>query len=359
MNAIYSQNALDPTWKISYAEGRVVKADHTADRITVSVNGETLSDLPIVYESADGRPSSYAFSNNDSVVVRLYEGVPSHIIGFKEGLWPFVPMPADTYETATGMMSSGLFTQTGYIRSEKTLFKEIYRLMPRNSCDITQTNYIDQPVPADMTGQLYAVQQHRTTNVYSRLTRMYYGDELIYETYNEETFSGVFNGTRSNIIGAYKDPVSEEAFVIYQINTFTDWLPRTSGRVDFDFYVYSSLGVHQKLASAYSTITGASSPVYGECFNYYANGFYSEDETDTSIFICGFYICSVAPFTASNNTNVVAPSSTLQYVRFIHSWSPEGYDTALTVIPCAEDGTIELSGGEYAEPDLNLYCKKR
>jgi len=230
--------------------------------------------------------------------------------------------------------------------------------MPQNECSITQGNYINQPVPADMTGQLYAVQEHRTTNVYSRLTRMYYGYEFIYETYNEETFSGVFNGTRSNIIGAYKDPVSGEAFVIYQINTFTDWLPRTSGRVDFDFYIYSSLGLHRKLATAYSEITGVSSPVYGECLNYYPNGFYFEDTQGTSIFACEFYTCAVSPFTASNNTNVVSPSATLQYIRFIHSWSPEGNDTALTIYPCAEDGSIELPNGESLEAGVRLYCKK-
>ncbi len=359
MNAIHSLNALDPTERISYAEGRVVKADHAADKVTVSVNGGTFSDLPIVYESADGRPSSYAFANNDAVVVRLYEGTPSHITGFKDRLWPFIPMPAEAYETGSGIMSAGLFTQTDFVRSDKTAFKEIYREMPQNDCAITQANYIDQPVPDDMTGQLYAVQEHRTTSVYSRLTRMYYGDKFIYETYNEETFSGVFNGTRSNIIGAYKDPVSGEAFVIYQINTFTDWLPRKSGRVDFDFHIYSSLGLHQKLASAYSDITGTASPVYGECIGYYPNGFYFEDTPDTSIFACEFYTCSISPFTASNNTNVVSPSTTLQYIRFIHSWSQEGNDTALTIYPCTEDGKIELPGGEYADTDLYLYSKKR
>ncbi len=359
MNAIYSQNALDPTERISYAAGHVVKADHAADKVTVSINGETYSDLPIVYESADGRPSSYAFANNDSVVVRLYEGVPSHIIGFNDRLWAFIPMPAEVYETSSGIMSAGFLMQTDYIRSDRTAFNTAYRQMPRNTCEITQTNYIDQPVPDNMTGQLYAVQEHRTTDVYSRLTRMYYGDKFIYETYNEETFSGVFNGTRSNIVGAYKDPISGETFVIYQINTFTDWLPRKSGRVDFNFYVYSSLGLHQKLASAYSVITGTSSPVYGECLNYYPNGFYFEDVPGTSIFSCGFYICTVEPFTASNNTNVVSPSSILQYVRFTHSWAPEGQDTALTVLPCSEDGRVGLPNGEYAEPGINLYCKRR
>jgi len=356
---IYSQNALDPTENISYAEGRVTKTNHTENTVEVAVSGAAYGDLPIVYESADGKPESYAFSVSDTVVVRLYKGVPSHIIGFKDRLWSFVPMPAEVYETDNFIMSSGLLHRTELIRSQKAAFNRAYEAMKKRTCAVSTPTYINEPAPDDTNGKIYSLQVHQTTNVYTRLTRYYFGSEFIYETYNEETTSGVFNGTRSNVITAHVDPISGAAFVIYQINTFTDWKPQTSGRVDFDFYLYSSLGTHEKIASAYTIVTGASSPVYGECIGYETTGFYCEDTAGTGFFIGGFYTCSVNPFTAASGTNTVSTGAYIKYSRFIQSWAPDGYGTSVINYNCDENGNIELTDGLYVSPDGNIYKKKR
>ncbi|MGE4268453.1 MAG: hypothetical protein AB7F25_13550 [Deferribacterales bacterium] len=356
---IYSQNALDPTENISYAEGRVTKTNHSANTVEVTVDNAVYGGLPIEYESVEARPESYAFSVNDPVVVRQYKGVPSHITGFKDRLWPFVPMPAEAYETDNFILSSGLLHRTEFVRSPKAAFNTAYEAMKKKTCAVSTPTYINQPAPDDTNGKIYSLQVHQTTNVYTRLTRYYFGSEFIYETYNEETTSGVFNGTRSNVITAHVDPISGAAFMIYQVNTFTDWKPQTSGRVDFDFYLYSSLGIHEKIASAYALITGASSPVYGECIGYDTTGFYCEDTADTGFFISGFYTCAVNPFTADSGVNTVSQGEYLKYGRFIQSWAPDGYGTSVSDYNCDENGNIELAAGLYVSPDGNIYKKKR
>jgi hypothetical protein len=358
MTEIYSQNAMDPVENISYAEGIVTAVDYLANSLTVSVDSAEFSGLSIAYDSAEGRPSTYAFSVNDRVAVRLYGGTPSHIIGFTDRLWPFIPMPAECLKYNNIIAAKSIFQDTPFVKAELNAFTGIYEQISKSYCGITAPTYINLPAPENTDGLLYSIQEHSSSGIYSRRTRYYYEDKFIFETYNEETTSHVFNGTRSNIIAAYRDPISNACFVIYQINTFTNWVPQTSGRVDFDFYIYSSLGMHQKITGGYSIVTGASSPSFGECIGYSASGFYFSDGEGTA-FVCGFYRRAINPFTAPSGTNVVSAGEYLGYHRFMHTWQPEGFNTALSGYQCNENGQILLSDGIYADPAALLYKKKR
>jgi len=357
MTEITSVNAMYPAERIAYAKGRVIYSDYIENGIRVSVNGSEYT-LPAAYDSADGKPSAYAFSTGDIVAVRTYEGLPTHIAGFEDRLWPFIPMPAEVNIEADRVFSSSLFQETPVIESDSTLFFQAYEKLPETECAIGFTSYVNVPAP-DMEGRLVSLQTHATGNVFSRLSKFYYDGEYIYETYNEESFDGVFNGTRSNIIAAYKDPSSGTAFVIYQINTYTEWLPRISGRVDFDFYIWSSKGHNQRICGGYSHVTEAVSEASGQCIGYETTGFCAEDSEGMSVLVCGFYICSIGSFSASAGNNFVDTGGYEQFMRFTMAAMPEGTYSADRIYECSESGHIRLGEGIYADPKNSIYRKKR
>lgn len=357
MTEISSLNAMYPAERIAYARGRVLYSDYIENSIRVAVNGFEYT-LPAAYDSADAKPSAYAFSTGDVVAVRTYEGLPTHIAGFEDRLWPFIPIPAEVSISADRVFSSSLFQETPLIESDRSMFLSAYEKLPEKECEIGFTSHVNEPAP-DMEGRLVSVQTHTTGNVFSRLSKFYYNGEFIYETYNEETFGGVFNGTRSNIIAAYKDAASGRAFVIYQINTYTDWLPYTSGRVDFDFFIWSSTGLSRRICGGYSDIAGVISPATGQCIGYDTTGFFAEDSEGMSVLVCGFYICKAESFSAPASNNFVDTGDYEQFLRFTAVSMPEGTYSADRAYGCNDSGDIRLGEGIYADPKNSIYRKKR
>ncbi|PLX65999.1 MAG: hypothetical protein C0602_12770 [Denitrovibrio sp.] len=257
-------NTLDVVENISYQEGVVTHVDYEKDTADFVSGGITYKEVPVFYNHPDAKKeqrngslngSSKAFCRGDEIIIRMFRNEPSHIIGFISSLWPCIKVPAFVF---TGANPYAYDEHTGgYEKIESTLFYERYKTLTLGTCYASFTTYVNQQ-NADISTGFVSAQTHWTDSKYHRESKFYYNGESIYNTYNNETFSNVFNGTRSNILGAYTHPDNGWGALIYQVNTFYDWKPRVSGRVKFDFYIYTSTGTHTKLATAEADVTGAS-----------------------------------------------------------------------------------------------------
>lgn len=244
-------NTLDATENISYAAGTVTKVDY--EKGTADIEG--YKNLSVEYACMGS--AADAFAIGDDVIVRKFAGVPSHIIGFTGDMWPSLRTPALIFDEGAPYIYRNRSAEKLPIR-----FYDRYEKLDEYDCAVSHTFYLNNN-NAETNDAFTTIEHDWTDGRYNRDTKFYYKDELIYQTYNNETYDGVFNGTRSNVFGRFIHPESGEACMVYQVNTFYDWLPRVSGRVSFDFYIYISGLLHTRLASAKADVTGYSTQAEG------------------------------------------------------------------------------------------------
>ncbi len=194
-------------------------------------------------------------------------GTPSHIIGFKDELWACIKTPALLFTAEGGADYALDIDETTFTKIDSPLFQTRYKTMPLRYDRVSITTYINDP-NADISSGFVSNQVHWTDGTWNRDTKVYFNGDLIYTTLNSETYSHVFNGTRSNIISlCIHSETGWGGSMIYQVNTFHDWLPQKSGRVEFDFYLYTSTGTHEKIASAEVDVTSANDQATGKIVN--------------------------------------------------------------------------------------------
>lgn len=237
---IKSISTLDPAEYIAYESGIITQVNSLNDTADVQTSSQTYNDVPVFYNCPEAsavqrngalKNSSDAFCRGDEVIVRIYQGAKTHIIGFTGDLWLYIKVPAFVF--AGGYLFNESEESFSPISSE--LFHTRYKEIQLETCSENFTTYINND-DADISEGFVSSQTHWTDSRYNRDSKFYFNGELFYQTYNNETFTGTFNGTRSNIIGSYVHPDSGWGVCIYQINTFYDWRPHISGRIKFDFF---------------------------------------------------------------------------------------------------------------------------
>lgn len=347
-------NAKEAVDDVFYRTGTVIRADYAAETVSVLVAGQPVT-VPVFYECPAGACSAYAFCVGDEVIVRYFAGQPQYAVGFSKYLWPCVPMPSMTAVSGSSAFSRGLFQQTEFVTSDLTLFGQRYAEITKKTCDSAFSVYVDQPAP-DMSGRFVILETDSYVDQ-SRDVKAYFDGNFLYHTYNANP-SGVFNGTRSNILGSYVDPETGVGTAVYQINTFTDWRPLVSGHVDFDFYLYSSASGTVRLCGASCDVVGNFSQASGECVSG-VTGFYCDDETCGYMFVCRIKISTAGSFYADASTNFLDSSGRLRD-RIACSYVMGG-ETVCTDYEYATDtgGLVVYPDGTKGQPVTAYYKKKR
>ena len=308
---------------------------------TVLIDGEVLT-LPVMYNCPSGYSSSYAFATGDDVIIRIYKDEPSHLIGFRGDSWPCVRTPAIVFETEEPhIYDTDSFTQ------HPKVFYDRYKPLAEYECEVRHTHYVNDP-DAKPDDAFTAIETDWDDGRWHRYTELYYGSELIYTTYNNETKEHVFNGTRSNAFGSYINSYTGWGCMVYQINTFSEWKPRTSGRVTFDYYFYSSTGINTRIASAYADINSASAQTYGlvvdnvSCVtlsDIYAGNIMKADIT----------LCSGGMFTSDGTVNITEAGEEMKHTIYI---TTEGAEEPQTEIQ-------SMNTDDMPDDKYRIYVKRR
>ncbi|PLX68630.1 MAG: hypothetical protein C0603_05615 [Denitrovibrio sp.] len=361
---LYSNNTLDPVENISFQTGYVTEVDYLNDTAIIDC-GTIYQSVPIFYncpsagsEQSNGslERSSSAFCKGDEVVVRFYKGSPSHIIGFKDELWPCIKTPALLFRSEIDDyfldIDNSVFNKVG-----NSLFYDRYKELALTNDSVEITTYINQP-DADISTGFVSYQIHWIDGKMNRYTQMYFNGELIYSTLNNETNWHVFNGTRSNILSLCVHPVTGWGSMIYQINTYYNWQPQESGRVEFDFYLYTSTGTHIKLASAEVNVTGEYSQATGLALSdqIVLSG---TDEQIGNISLGNIDISEAGVFSADSSTNYIGTADNISKVILKTS---EGANTPidqLITIDTNSNGGPLLTDGTPTDFNNEIYIKKR
>ncbi len=358
---IPNETALDPAENINYRRGTVTGVNYADNLLNVICGNDRYADVPPFYACAKtGAHSVLAFSLEDEVIVRFSRGIPTHVTGFYGALWPCVPMPSFSIVTDDTVFSAAMSGGTDFMESPRQLFDSRYQKISTDGCEAVLSRYINVTPPEDLSGIFAAVEQDGSTaQFWYRDTKFYYDSSLIYSTYNEESkTTGAFNGTRSNILGTYINPDTKAGVMAYQVNTFTDWIPKVSGRVDFAFYIYSSSGFHEKTAGGYSIVTGSASPAQGDGISSVSCVYSSQEETGHILRIASD-VSALSSFSADSGSNTVrfgdktredhlcvfAESDTLRHRPL--SFRTNSY------------GQMELPDGRYAYAEVSFYKKDR
>ncbi|ADD69007.1 hypothetical protein Dacet_2245 [Denitrovibrio acetiphilus DSM 12809] len=310
---IANKNTFAPVDQIGYMQGKVLRVDFEKDLLDVEINGMTYKGIPSFYNcpaSGDVRRdgsltgSSAAFTRGDDVVVRMFNKAPSHVTGFTADMWPCVKTPAFIF-TQTETYAYDIQTET-FSAPMPERFSDRYMGLDKKPCAAERTSYINDD-NAQLSDGFVIIEQDWTDERWNRDTRFYYGSELVYQTYNNETFNNVFNGTRSNIFGTFIQPDTLWGCMVYQVNTFYDWKPSVSGRVTADYYIYSSAGLHTKIASAECIVSGQSSEADGEVVeNVSCHSLY--DQYAGEMLVVDISVFKADSFSSDGSTNKVESS---------------------------------------------------
>jgi len=300
MSKIANRNAYDPVENISYTAGKILSVDFLNTCADVSCNGVTYNNLPVLYNCSGGYTASAAFARGDDVIVRLYKNSPSHIVGFSGDMWPCVKTPALTFA------SDSIYTydtEDGVFTTHPEKFYDRYTPLSEYTCEVDHTFYKNDR-DAEIGSGFTTIETDWTDDKWNRDTKFYYEQELVYSTYNNETFANVFNGTRSNVFGRYIQPNTRWGCMVYQINTFYNWKPQTSGKVTFDYYLYTSDGLNELVASAYANVNSASVQAFGYVVSDVDCKFVSEPSAGEMLKI-DITINNAGLFTSDGSTNFV------------------------------------------------------
>lgn len=365
---INSNNALDPVENISYKKGRVVKADYLGNLLDVSCGGSIHKNLPVFYRCNGGENEdihgstaggSFAFTLEDEVLVRFYNGRADRVCGFYGDLWPCIPMPAMAIASDTVIYSKNLFQNTEYAETDTELFLKRYTKISEKNCDTELSTYSNTSLPEDYQNRFIAVVMSGLSgDLYYRHTTVYFSGTSIYTTYNYETRSGgVFNGTRSNVIAAFVHPLTGDGVLVYQINTFTDWLPQVSGRVDFAFYIYCSSGYHELISTGYSIVSSEVSDANGTGISE-SSGFYT-DTADTGYAFCmSASVENLMNFTAEAGEQLPTYSDKTQKLIFTLYYTEDGAVINISEMEYDSSEKLLMPDGEYRYAEINFYRKK-
>jgi hypothetical protein len=312
--------------------------DHINSLITVDTDSGTYKAEP--FYNCPGI-ASHAFAAGDEVIVRMYQGDATHVIGFTGDNWACFKTPAIVFD-------DGAYYDGEIIPSPTEELLDRYVQLDRYDCAGGYTFYKNNSAAAT-DDAFTAIETDWSDGMWHRDTSFYYRDELVYHTYNYETYSHIFNGTRSNVFGRFIHPESGVGCKVYQVNTFYDWAPETSGRVTFDCYLYSSSGVHTRISSAYCDVTGASTQAYGDIVtNVECTA--SSSEGGEHILTLRADIAQAGLFTSDGSTNILPNADELrkQYAVFITS----GDTTENSLFALAADD-------DQYNAELGIYVKKR
>lgn len=312
---ISNRTALEPVEHTGYTSGTIDSVDFENDTADILCGGELYTAVPVFYNCPEAgavqpngalRNSAAAFARGDEVLVRTHDSLPSHIAGFTGDLWPAVKTPAFVFDSAYTYDH-----RTSSLREiPSQLFFERYGRLDTTPCEVQFETYVNQQ-PDDLSSGFKSVQQHNDYGgSHNRLSRFYCMGRLICTTYNSEDGNGIFNGTRANILGAFRNQETGWGCVIYQINTFTDWRPGISGNVRFDYHIYTSAGLRQKIASAQTDITGYESECTGETVS--APGFSAASNTAYGKMMPGSLVINKAGLFSSDGDSNLAGSDGLK-----------------------------------------------
>jgi hypothetical protein len=283
----------------------------------------------------------------------MYKGSPSHITGFAGDIWPCISTPAHIF---TGQVSAARYVydaQDGqFILIDNDKFYDRYQKLTLSYS--AASIYYTSDTDVDYNTGFVAVKTAWTDTEAHRDTEFYLFGDLIFSTSNRETTDGVLNGTRGNILGAFIHPESGWGTLVYQVNTFYDWMPQVSGSVLFDYYIYCSGGIHTKLASAAADITGVSSQ--GSGFVASMPVFYSAvDKTSGNMQFGSVVISEAGTFSSDGSTNIIGAS---QYHNFTFFSRDEASESSFS-IPVSDGGYISTEMGDPVHSTYDIYMKKR
>lgn len=359
---IMCRNTLDAVENIGFLKGEVLSVNYEHDTASLESNAQPYYDIPVFYNAPIAenvqkndsiKSSSKAFCRGDEVIARMYKGEPSHIIGFTGDLWPCVKVPAFTFN------QSYMYDEAADTFTEITspLFNTRYKTLTKDNCSKSFTTYINQP-DADISTGFVSSQTHWTDSKYHRESKFYYNGELIYTTYNNETFSHYFNGTRSNILGSYIHPDSGWGALIYQVDTFYNWRPLSSGRVIFDYYLYTSTGTHTKLATAEADITGASVQASGMCVD--SVNIYSSKDSFTGEILSGtLKIYEAGIFSSDGSTNILGKNDCKEMLLISLMNGAQSPEVKISKMPTNIYGAVKMPDGGYSDGSFEIYIKNR
>ncbi|MGE4317580.1 MAG: hypothetical protein AB7E96_01640 [Deferribacterales bacterium] len=358
---ISNETALDPTENILFRRGRITRVNYADNLLDVVCDEDRFTRVPPFYAcSKTGQHTVMAFALEDDVIVRFDKGFPTHVTGFYGSLWPCVPMPSFSIATDESVFSVSMFAETDFMESPGQLFDTRYQKISTDGCGVEMSRYINVTPPEDLSGVFAAVEQDGTTALFwYRDTEFYYDNKFIYRTYNEESKSdGAFNGTRSNILGTYINPDTKAGVMAYQVNTFTDWIPKVSGRVDFAFFVYSSSGFHEQVAGGYSIVTGSTSTAEGDGISSVSCVYSSLTETGHMLCLTS-EISELSGFSADSSVNTVRFGDKRQEDYLCVFSESDTIRHRTLSFRTDSYGQMELPDGRYAYAEIGFYKKDR
>lgn len=338
MNRINSNEIRDAVENIGYKIGMVTDTDYENEKVTVLSSGANVT-LPVVYNCTSGYSSADAFAIGDDVIVRTYKGEPSHVIGFTGDSWPCVQTPAFTFESAEPYTY-----ESESFRQHPAKFYERYKPLKEYACEVDHTRYINDS-SGETNNAFTTFITTWTDDKWHRYSEFYYGSELIYTTYNNETSSKIFNGTRSNVFGRYIDPVTGNGCMIYQINTFTNWQPQSTGRVAFDYYIYTSKGGSTLVSSAYADVNSASVQTYGLVVGETTCSV-MKDAYAGSIMKADISIYTGGLFTSDGSTNITGTDEEIKH-------------TYALITEASQANVFSIATAEMPHNSNRIYVKRR
>jgi len=359
-------NTLEAVELIDYKEATLLHADYENDLLTLNFERDTLRDIPVFYEAdktgsllhnGSVKNASHAFARGDKVVLRIKDDEPDKVIGFPDKIWNCLKTPA-RIRLGRDNNHYAQYNKEGEQshKIEIDLINKRYKKVASSNAHSRINTYINQP-DVELSDGYDSVQEHGSTPLFYRNSKIYFNRKLIYTTANTETTNKCFNGTRSNAIGTFKHSSEGWGIFIYQINTFHDWIPKISGRVVSEFYLYTSTGTHKKLCSATTDITGAISPSYG----FVATSSYCREATDAkhgSIMLCDIYIARAKNITSNGDTNHINSGNQTELLSVMIT---QGVDSPIEqqMIQDTNNNTeTKAENGVNLHPGLDIYTKR-
>jgi hypothetical protein len=362
------KNSMEAAEGIAYEKATVIGTDYKNDTLGVLCNGEVIHDIPVFYQgdktlntlrNGSIKNASHAFALGDETVLRLKNGKPFCVIGFAGDIWPCMKTPTTLFSGFYG----GYYTQYTGI-GEKIepvdieLFEKRYKKLSTDYGCSTDVNLYINEENVTLSEGYDSVQFHGNENSKDyRETYLYFNKQLLYRTRNTEDASHCFNGTRSNYIGTFKHTISGWGLFIYQINTFYNWIPQSSGRVISDYYLFTSTGMHTKICSATTDVTGSSSLSYGRTVES-AHAREASVSGYGDILQCDIYLNKADSFDSDGTTNEVNSGAREAVLSVMMTKDYDGAKTGLVINEIDKTTGQITTGGEPLQDVTDIYIKK-